>query len=50
MVVHEEHVDLQMFEEDQAFESPFGASHTFMKEVEKHATVKPTSGGVHVYI
>ena len=48
MVVHEEHADFQMFEEDQAFEFPFGAGHTFMEEVEKHTTVKPTSGGVHV--
>ena len=47
MVVHEEHDYLQMLEDDQAIEFPFGASHAFMDEVEKHSTVKPTSRGVH---
>ena len=44
MVEYEEHADLQMFEEDQAFEFPFGVSHTFMEEVEKHTSAKPNSG------
>ena len=48
MVVHEEHADLKMFEEDREFEFPFGASHTFMEYFEKYTIVKPTSGGVHV--
>ena len=47
MVVHEEHANLKMFEEDKAFEFPFGSSHTLMDEVEKHDIVKPTNGGVH---
>ena len=47
MVEYEEHIDLQIFEEDQAFDFPLGASHTFIKEVENHTLVKPTSGGVH---
>ena len=47
MVEHEEHANLKMFEEDKAFEFPFGSSHTLMDEVEKHDIVKPTSRGVH---
>ena len=47
MVVHEENANLKMFEEDQAFEFPFGASRTFMEEAKKHTIVKPTSGQAH---
>ena len=32
LVVHEEHFDLHMLEEDQAPEFPLGESHTFMEE------------------
>ena len=49
IVVHEEHVDLKMFEKDQAFESLLGANHTFMEEAKKHTIVKLTSGCVHAY-
>ena len=47
MVEHEEHAELQMFKEDQAFYFPFGTSHTFIEEVEKNSTAKPTSDGEH---
>ena len=49
MMVHEEHFDLHMLEEDQAFEFPFGASNTFMEETKKNTIVQPISGGGHAF-
>ena len=47
MMVHEEHFDLHMLEEDQAPEFPLGGSHTFMEEKQKHTIVELTYGGIH---
>ena len=47
MMVHEEHFDLHMLEEDQASEFPLGESHTFMEEKEKRTIVELTYGGIH---
>ena len=47
MVVHEEHSDLHMIEEDQLFDFPLGKSHTLMEEEEKHTIVKIDYGGIH---
>ena len=54
MVVHELHVDLQMFEGDQAlvlfqsdYELPLEASHANMEEADDHTLVELYYGGVH---
>ena len=47
MVLHEEHVYSQMFEQDQAFEFPLRESHTFIEDEEKHTIAKLSYGGIH---
>ena len=47
MLVHEEHYDLDMRQEDQEFEFPPRESHTFLEEEEKHTIVVLVYGGIH---